>query len=393
MKVLYIVPSTNTSYGSTKSFLTLLDGLSRKGIEPHIVTPDRDDLYGVLQSRGYNVLSLRYRLSTYPDFATLRDKILFLPRLVARRIIERSAVRSIVDYCQRNDIQLIHTNVGLLTCGYTAARRLHLPHIFHIREYADIDFGYRHYPSRRVFYNRLNAPGNYTICITRGIQEYHRLQPPASRVIYNGIQTDLSPFTPHPSPLTSRYLLFAGRIEPSKGAMQVIEAFDACCQQITASDVQLKIAGDIENAAYYNQLQTYVAEHHLQNRVQFLGNRTDLAQLMQSALATIVASAFEGFGRCLPEAMLAGCLTIGRNTTGTKEQYDNGLSRCGQEIGLRYETTSQLANLMQQVIEAPADAFDSMKECARATVLQLYSTQTYVDSVYDFYQEILKSRS
>ena len=396
MRILYVVSSTNLSGGATKSFLTLIDGLAAKGIEPHIVTPGTDGLYEVLRARGYAVLPLRYRLGVYPNHSSLKDLILFLPRLIARRLLEHQAARHITDYCRQNDIQLIHSNVSVLSCGSTAARKLHIPHIFHVREYADIDFGYHHFPTRRTFYDRLNAENTYTICITKGIQQYHKLLPPRSRVIYNGIAMNNdshNPTTslPHNLPASQPpYLLFAGRIEPSKGVLQVVEAFNAYCQQHPDTDATLKIAGGITNVAYYNQIQTYMAENQLQERILFLGDRTDLDRLMQGALATIVASTSEGFGRCLPEAMLNGCLTIGRNTAGTREQYDNGLSLCGTEIGLRYDTTQQLTWRMQEVVEAPAGAYEEMKACAYNTVRQLYSTQTYVENVLAFYQDICK---
>ena len=45
---------------------------------------------------------------------------------------------------------------------------------------------------------------------------------------------------------------------------------------------------------------------------------------MSKALALFVPSSFEGFGFITVEAMFCGCLVIGRNTGGTKEQFDNG---------------------------------------------------------------------
>ena len=40
------------------------------------------------------------------------------------------------------------------------------------------------------------------------------------------------------------------------------------------------------------------------------------------------------------------CLVIGRNTAGTKEQFDNGLDQTGEEIGLRFDSDLELKTLM-----------------------------------------------
>lgn len=41
-------------------------------------------------------------------------------------------------------------------------------------------------------------------------------------------------------------------------------------------------------------------------------------------MALIVPSPFEAFGLITAEAMFNKCLVIGRDTAGTKEQFDNG---------------------------------------------------------------------
>lgn len=45
---------------------------------------------------------------------------------------------------------------------------------------------------------------------------------------------------------------------------------------------------------------------------------------MNRATALIVPSPFEAFGLITAEAMFNKCLVIGKDTAGTKEQFDNG---------------------------------------------------------------------
>ena len=61
-------------------------------------------------------------------------------------------------------------------------------------------------------------------------------------------------------------------------------------------------------------------------------------------LGLIVPSKCEGFGLVTVEGMLNGSLVVGKDTGGTKEQFDNGKSFCGKEIGLRYNTEKDYEN-------------------------------------------------
>lgn len=393
MKVLYIVHSTDMSTGANKSFLALIENICKQGVVPFFVTPDKGDLYHFLQKKGYYVLSVSFRLSCYPDLHSFKDGVLFLPRLLGRRFLEHRAYKRIIQLCRQEDIQLIHTNVSILSFGLAAAKELGIPHILHFREYGDLDFGCHYYPSKKVFYQTLAHSLSYSICITKGIQKYHHQTTSHTQQIYNGIQPSACQVIPS-NPLNStddrRYFLFAGRLEPSKGALLTLQAFFSFCQEHPQNDILLKMAGGMSDVSYLNKLKTFIHEHQLQEKVQLLGNRKDLDVLMREALGTIVASEFEAFGRCLPEAMLNNSLTIGRDTAGTKEQYDNGLELCGQEIGLRFSSTQELAGRMSEVATAPAGSFDEMKTRAKKTVKALYSSESCALKVFNFYQQILK---
>ena len=103
----------------------------------------------------------------------------------------------------------------------------------------------------------------------------------------------------------------------------------------------------------------------------------------------VVASRFEGFGFITAEAMLNGCPVIGKNTGGTKEQFDNGRELMQAEIALRYSSRQDLTEAMCFVME-----HDTTDMCAKAkeTVLRLYSLERNTSLVEKYYKEILKHK-
>ena len=358
--VVYILNSTYSLGGASKSFLSLISGLKRKGVCPLVVVPDKEGIYADLLRMGVEVIVALYRPNTYPRFATVKDKLLFLPRLWARRWLNRRAV----------------------------TRRLRVPHVYHIREYGDLDFHEFYFPSWKLFHKRLRVPLSYVICITEGILRHHLLQGySAARVIYNGIETGTVPGAGD-SFEDRKFFLYAGRIEPAKGLDLLLEAYAAHVEK-SASGTPLWVAGDAGDDSYSRCLNEYVRSRGLGGHVRFLGPRRDVDVLMRKALAIVIPSRFEAFGRCMPEAMSNGCLVIGRDTGGTKEQFDNGLRLTGAEIGFRFTTVAELAEALGRAESLSEHERTDIVERACRTVRTLYSTDAYVDGVYQFYRDIL----
>ena len=388
MKILYIVNSTTVFGGASKSLLTLLDGLIAKGVRPFVVTPDDAGIYVILRKHGIHVCALKYRPNTYPLLKSLKDYFLFLPRLVARRLLSRSAVNRVVKLCKEEKIQLIHSNVSVIDVGFRAAVKLHIPHVYHFREFCDLDFGLHYYPSKSRFHDSLRKYGSYSICITKTVQEYHGLQGSGSRIIYNGIHCSDATLD---NGKRERSFLFAGRIEPAKGLMQLIDAYGIYKSKVN-DPYTLLVAGEVCDKVYHEKLLRQIDALNLTGCVVFLGERKDIGNIMQRVSAIVISSRLEAFGRCMPEAMENGCLVIGRNTGGTKEQFDNGSALKGCEIGLRYETTQDLADRLVEVSSASPRKYDKMRLVAFETVKEIYSNDNYINKVFNFYNDILCGR-
>ena len=80
---------------------------------------------------------------------------------------------------------------------------------------------------------------------------------------------------------------------------------------------------------------------------------------------------------------------VGKDNTGTKEQFDNGLELCGEEIGFRYQTNEELTMAMMEVERLDEDKRKKIECSALKTVMHFYTEQASVNNVYDFYQHIL----
>lgn len=385
MNIAYILHSSESTNGAAKAFVHMLNSLMPMGIRPYVVLPDQNGLYEELSSRDIPTLSVTYRPSTYPYYRTLKECLLFIPRLTARIIVNHRATKVLKLYFKENKIDIVHSNSGIVRIGFDAAQAAGVPHIYHIREYADM-IGYHYYPTKGAFINQLDCNLSYSICITHGIQNHYRqdTKEQVSRVIYDGVFSEKETM---PTAQVKNYFLFAGRIQPAKGLDQLLKAYNLYTEK-TSSPLPLKVAGGYSDITYYQKQLAYIKKKNLTEVVEFLGNRSDITRLMRDARALIVSSSFEGFGFCMPEAMQQGCLVIGRNTSGTKEQLDKALQMTGQEIALRYESVEKLAQLLTEVASQPLHYYDSYRERAFKVVNNLYTIEANAYQVSQFYQYI-----
>lgn len=384
IRILYLLSGPSMFDGSTKSLINLVRGLKMRGVDICIVCPSRKGVYEYLTKEGFNAIPLKYCFSTMPGFKSFREKLYFIPKVLRRFVLNNIAQIRLYFICKRVKPDLIHTNTTALSIGYHVAKHLKIPHIWHIREYGDLDF---HMNMKNIKLYLLDS-NNYTISITKDIAAHRNvLNRNESRIIYNGIfnRSDI-----RYNPKKENYFLFAGRIQVAKGLKELILSYIDFCESRPNVDCRLLIAEGVVDEPYKNMVKKIIKENNISNRVEWLGNRADIGELMSKSLAVIIPSLYEGFGRVMAEAMFNGALVIGRNTGGTKEQFDNGLTLTGSEIGLRFLTVVQCADCMRRVVDEGTDKFENMILDGQKTVAELYSNESYVDNAMSFYRYILQ---
>ena len=130
-------------------------------------------------------------------------------------------------------------------------------------------------------------------------------------------------------------------------------------------------------------------DNKVDDRVRFLGYRSDVGELMSKAKSVIMSSPFEGFGFVTVEAMYNGAIVIGRDNAGTKEQFDNGLSFSGREIGLRYSTTNELIRLMIEVDTKGKAYYRDMLISAQEVVCSHYGISHHNEQILNIYKNVI----
>lgn len=390
LHIIYVLSATDPLGGATKAIMNLLNGLAEKHVTPLFILPEESGIAQTLKEKDYAYKVLNYRMCVYPPLESIKDVCLFIPRCIGRLYLNRKAAKQLTAIAKDFQADIIHTNTSVNDIGYIASRKLGIPHVWHIREYADLFFNYHHYPSRSLFLRKFRTPQSYTICITKDIQKYNLLTECAqSRVIYDGV---LSAQQKYFTPNKENYFLFAGRLSEGKGIEELLHAYAEYTRHYP-SPIPLWIAGETQDDNYKKKLSDIVSQEGLEEHVQFLGMRPDILTFMQRTIALIVPSRAEGFGFITAEGMFSGALVIGKNVRGTKEQFDNGNTETGQEIAIRYETEAELTQYLAEVSKNGIEPYLTMIQAGQHTAVQLYSIESHQKAVWDLYCEIVKKET
>lgn len=383
MKILYIV-HTNAVGGSNKALFNILDYMRLKH-EVMVVFPKPTKGHSVVQNylerngiRYYN--SYFYDAFVYgTDRNVVRRCIRTIGRLY-RHIRMRRKIKAIIDDFKPD---IVHTNNGIIDIALDYCIKKGIPHIWHLREYQDLDFKMSIMPSKKIWLSRIRKQGNYNIAITKGIYKYFNLRD-CDINIYDGV-LDLSKTTLKKDEKSNYFLFVSGGVfTPGKGLFDALQAFSKFA--LKYNNYSLYVVGMTVDCSYRNECEYFIAKNNISNKIKFLGVRNDVNELMANSIATLVPSKFEGFGFITVEAMFNGSLVIGRDSAGTKEQLDNGLDITGEEIGMRFKTIDEMEVCMERAI---IEDLSKMRCRAKSVVTKLYTIEGSCKKIEQYYKNIV----
>ena len=389
MKVLYFAP-TSTLYGDNIALLNILSVLVKeKGVVPYIITSRKGDFTAKLDELGYNYSIMHFGWVLWPKLDVFRDYILWLPRIFLYLLWYNSFIYlffSIKNIIKEFNPDLIHTNNSCVYTGLIVSKLFGIKHVQHIREFTELSYGRKYFPSKKYFFYNLIVKKSNNIFITKQVKKLWNLPNFVSnRVIYDGVFFEK--YSIQKNIEKESYFLYVGRLVEDKGVLDLLEGFNVFCKN--NDSVKLKIVGNGDEN-YKKKLEKYVLENNLLDRVEFLGYRKDVYILMEKSMAVFVPSYFEGFGFVPVEAMINWTLVVARNTTGIKEQFDNGVEISGAEIGLRFNRNEEISVLMKEIVDNGIDYYYPMIKRSQE-VVKLYTIEESANKVYSFYCDILKN--
>jgi glycosyltransferase involved in cell wall biosynthesis len=167
-----------------------------------------------------------------------------------------------------------------------------------------------------------------------------------SHVVYNGVSLAApSPDQPPFAPDGAVRILFAGRLEPQKGADLLPTILTRACA-LTDRAARVTILGDGSLAP---DLRRWAAEARLPWPVTLEPPRAGLSGTLSGYDVVLMPSRFEGFGLIAAEALLAGTPVIATDIAGLRETLPPGYPLLAPA-----EDTGEIARRLAGVVDDPA---------------------------------------
>jgi glycosyltransferase involved in cell wall biosynthesis len=374
-------------YGSSKSLLRLTSGLAADGHSVMVALQEDGPLHAALNNAGVEVTIMpcipvlhRNRLSSPAKiFALLRDAL--------------QCRRTFTALVKQFRPDLIHTNTGtILPIPGMVARRLHIPHIQHIRE-SFLDFGAL-WPPYRTWLVRY---ANRIACISHFMASMFTEKQRAGNVvvIHNGIPRE--EFDSIDSSAVAAFRRQFGGNDPIIGLVGRIKLVRKGQEVLVRAAERLKI--QFPNAHYVcvgspfpgneshlDELKDMVQRAGLEEHFHFAGHMNDPLVAIAAFDISIMASSMpEPLGNVTIESMALGKPVIGTNIGGTPEIIVDG------ETGHLIPPSDPvaMADALAHLLENPEEA-RRMGMKGRERFVAAFEFATFYQNVVQLYEKTIK---
>jgi len=365
MKICFIAHCT-ALYGANRSLLDLIDGLVSHGVEPYVIVPQEGDVTNALRERKIPVGIVPLHFWVGPPGVLALSGRLFknlkaFPLLVKQLLVWQP--------------DIIYTNSSVIPCGAAAAIFLRKPHIWHLREFPDINYGWK-FDFGGKFSRWVIRESGTAIAVSESVKEYfccHK-EWTSVYVVYNGVQSEkiMDQLKERRREIDDECIFaIVGTLHPSKGQKSAIKATAIIAAK--HPNIRLLVAGSGD----FGPLKKFASEIGIYSKVDFLGHVDDPFPLYLRSRAVLMCSPCEAMGRVTAEAMAASRPVIGYQGGGTPEIIEDGVT------GFLYDgSVEALAVCMQRFAEDRGLA-SKMGNAAWWAARRRFTVEAYAGSVLD----------
>lgn len=377
MKVLFIT-HYSAMFGANRSMLQLIIELKEKGVESTVLLPtpkDNSDLKNELEKERIPFIEVPIRWIKHPD----------VKKTIANYLYAVALYPNILSKLTKQKFDIIHTNSSVVGVGKYLSRKLKVPHVWHLREFGDIDYNLKT-PFGKWFQRYLYSGNNYFIAISNKIHNHFKpfIGKNPIEIIYNGVKPTTSKKEPRKDFLR---ICVVGYLHKNKGQIDVIKAIDDLVNHRGLSQLHLSLIGE-GNEEYTEELKKYVEDHKLSSYVDFLGYRDDVNQILNRMDVGIMSSAHEAFGRVTVEYLMSGMAVIASDSGANTEIIKN------RQTGLLYNSgdSKDLADKINELIK-DTDLLESLTKRGKQYAYANFSAKANADNIYGLYNKIMCNKN
>lgn len=375
--VLYIVHDTELA-GTSLSTLNMIRSL-RQEVQPIVLLPAEGAVSRLYRSQGVECIIEKFPINwSFLKCGRNVLRYLYYDYLQTRQFIndEKRSFDRIFPLLKDRNIQIVHSASSVITIGVRLSKALHAKHVWHVREFMDLDFHIK--PQLGFAYTGyLIRKSDYAIAITRAVYEHWHLQRIHDRSCYlwNAIRPESE--ISYDGNKENYFLFCSGNLTVEKGVDAAVRSFGK--SGVSAKGFSLRLVGRCSESQQKDLLKL-AAEYHCEDAISFLGFCNDVKPLMSKARGFLMTSLNEGLGRTTIEAMFYGCPVIARHSGGTVDFLRDG------DNGYFFETEDECARLISQL----ADQIPTgLIHRSQSFVRSYFTEEVYGREIMKIYRRVL----
>lgn len=381
MKILLVNNSADI-YGASRSLLRLARCLRERGHEPLVLLPAPGPLGERLRASGVRTI-------IFPSLRVITRQVLSSWRILPWLAGFLPSAIALSQLIKRENIDVVHTNTGVIVSSALAARLAGCPHVWHIRDWFQ-EFG----PLWKPYSRYILANADRVLCVSKAIAEQFPASPKI-QVLNNGFDLEEFPQLSADERAAARAALglkIDGLVIGTVGRIK----FKRKGQEFLLQAAKLLLDRGIKATCLLAGGPAPGAENHsaeMRDLAESLGVRTIFTGEVQDArLAYAAMDIFilpsaqpEPFGGVVMEAMALGLPVIGTNIGGTIEQVAEG------ETGFLVPPADPAA--MAEAIGKLADEPELRRDIGasgRRRVAEHFNIDAMTKRIVAFYGDVLR---
>lgn len=369
-RVLYI--SHAEVGGAALSLIGMLDCL-KNYITPIVIIPRKGDFEKLLIQYNikYLIVPFTYAYAKIGNYTQMDSDRVYIDNVCAAYKIARIV--------EEQHIQMIHSNSSIIDVGAIAAVIANVPHLWHLREFCEEDFGmeFINQEWKKLLFDTSNF-----FSISQSIKNsYYKKYLLKSDMAINFVDARL---------ITQNHLIFtnkivtiiiAGEISPGKGQLDAIRAINILVKKNIFKIRLIVVGNGTQNYVWI--LKKYIEYNNLNDYIKICQFHSDLDEIRKNCDISLTCSKMEGLGRVTLEAMIAGIVVIGADTGGTKELIGDN-----QERGYLYVQGDfrDLASKLELAIEDKLQR-NIKRENALNYTREITNSKLYAEKILSTYEQ------
>lgn len=376
INIMYIINESQFG-GAALSLFDVLE-IGKERLNPTVIIPSTGEIQERLEQLHikYYIVSFKLNYGAIGVHTVMEADRAFVSNYNAALKLQK--------IIKKEKIQLIHTNSSVSNVGELAATIAGIPHVWHIREFMEEDFGIE-FLDKKLQIELLEC-SDMIITISECVRDnFMRKYGIDSVCIHNGIGAERFYCEDFTTKCKNSFMM-AGTIIPAKGQLDAVRAVNELVKQ--GLDVRLYIIGSSVSYQYMWILHKFIRQCGLESSVYIFPFRNDLSELRKNCQYSITGSRMEALGRVTIEAMLAGCVVIGADSGGTAEIIGHDSER-----GYLYEQGNykDLARVMLYALEHTENN-PAIQEKAQSYALEEFDTVKYLENIINIYKNVIENR-